>query len=384
MKTPFPIAASIAQRPGYGGHAWAFLQYAFGLRQLGYEPIFIDRLTAEMAADGEGRPSETARRIAIEWFKEVMEFAGLSNSSSLLLDGGETFGLSREELSRAIAEAPGLINAMGFLDDPDLLGAAEMLVFLDVDPGFPQLWRELNQADLLSGHHRFISVGANLGLPRCQIPTGGFDWIAVRPPVALDRWPRAADSSRAFRSIGSWRGPYDPIEHDGRTLGLRVHEFRKFAELPHHVEAEFELALDIDAADRPDIELMQASEWRLVDPFVAAGSLDAYRSFVQSSGAEIAVAKNIYVETNSGWFSDRSACFLASGRPVLAQDTGFSGSLPMGDGLLGFGTIEEATDGAERILGDWPRHSTAARALAEEFFDARKVLSELLAELGAS
>jgi hypothetical protein len=384
LKVPLPIAASVAQRPGYGGHAWAFLQYAFGAQQLGYEPIFIDRLSFDMATDAGGLPSRSARRKAIEWFKQVMDFAELDGSYSLLLDDGETIGLTRDALLQRISRAPALINVMGFLTDPDLLGAAETLVFLDVDPGFPQAWRELGQADLMAGHHRFASVGANLGRAGCRIPTAGLDWIPLRPPVSLARWPFVEGSSRTFRTVGSWRGPYDPVEFDGRTFGLRVHEFRKFLDLPSRVEAEFEVALDIDPADRADVKAMRSNGWRLARPAAVAGSPADYRVFIQSSGAEIAIAKEMYVDTSSGWFSDRSACFLASGRPVLAQDSGFGASLPVGEGLLGFRTADEAAEGARAILGDWRRHSRAARALAEEFFDAKKVLGGLLAELDGS
>jgi hypothetical protein len=379
VRTPLPIAASIAQRPGYGGHAWAFMQYAIGMRQLGYEPILIDRLSAEMTRDGAGR------RRAIEWFREVTAFAGLEDSCSLLLDDGETIGLDRQGVRRAIAAAPCLLNVLGFLDDPELLEPAETLVFVDVDPGFPQLWWELGLADVLVGHDRFVSVGANLGREDCAVPTCGLEWIAIRPPVAIDLWrAERPGPSRLFRGIGSWRGPYGPIEHEGRTLGLRVHEFRKFAALPRHVDAEFEMALEIDPADSRDVETMRANEWRLTDPEVAAGSLAKYREFVQSSGAEIGIAKNLYVETNSGWFSDRSACFLASGRPVLAQDTGFASTLPCGEGLIAFDTLEEAIAGAEEIVGEWPRHSLAAREIAADAFDARSVLGGLMEELGVA
>lgn len=383
MKVPLPVAASIAQRPHYAGHAWAFLQYLFGLRELGFQPILIDRLTADMAVDATGKPSPAARREAIAWFEDVVEFAGLRDSCSLLLDGGQSVGLNQGDLVRSIEAAPCLINVMGFLTDPELLAASEMLVFLDVDPGFPQLWRELGQADLFEGHHRHVTVGANIGLPDCEIPLGGVEWIGIRPPVSLDLWDPSPDTSRTFRSIGSWRGPYDPIEWRERTLGLRVHEFRKFVELPRRVDGEFVIALDIDAADQGDAELLAEHGWVLENPRAVGGSMSTYRDFVSSSGAEIAIAKNIYVATKSGWFSDRSACFLASGRPVLCQDTGFAGSLPLDEGLVAFASPEEAVEGANRILGDWQSHSKAARDIAEEFFDSRRVLSELLAKLGA-
>jgi hypothetical protein len=382
LRSPLPIAASIAQRPGYGGHAWAFLQYAFGARQLGYEPLFIDRLSAGMATGSDGLPSQRRRRAAIEWFRKVMDFAGLGDSCVLLLDDGETIGLSRTTLKQRIAAAPALINVMGFLDDPDLLEVARKRVFLDVDPGFPQIWRDLGQADPMDGHDRFASVGANLGLPRCEIPTGDLDWIGIRPPVSLSHWPVVDRTSRTFRSVGSWRGPYDPIEFRGRRLGLRVHEFRRFLDLPSRVDAaEFALAMDIDPYDSADVEALRANGWLLIDPLSVAASLEDYQDFIQSSGAEISIAKEIYVETNCGWFSDRSACFLASGRPVLAQDTGFGDSLPVGDGLLAFQTTDEAAAGAKEILGDWNRHAGAARAMAEEYFDARKVIGGLLAKL---
>jgi hypothetical protein len=273
---------------------------------------------------------------------------------------------------------------MGFLDDPDLLAATDSVVFLDVDPGFPQLWLELGQADPLSGHHQFVTVGANIGRPHCSIPTCGRNWIPIRPPVVVDKWPRRTTDSRVFCGIGSWRGPYDPIEYGGHSLGLRAHEFRKFAALPCLVDAHFKFALDIDPADQRDVDLMLKNGWHLKNPTAVASSPSAYREFVQSSGAEIAIAKNIYVATSSGWFGDRSACFLSTGRPVLCQDTGFRSSLPTGDGLVAFDTIDEAVEGARSILANWSHHSKEARAMAEGLFDAKMVLGELLETLGAA
>lgn len=385
MKTPFPVAASIAQRPGYGGHACAFLQFVWGLAELGYQPLLIDRLSDEMALGEDGLPSHRSKETSIRWFVDLMDAAGLDGSYSLLLDGGETVGMTRAEVRESIAAAPALINVMGFLQEEDLLEAADKRVFLDVDPGFPHIWSELGLAEPFAGHDRFVTVGANIGRPGCLVPTCGLEWVAIRPPVCLERWPAAAESPRAaFRSVGSWRGPYGPVEYKGRVMGLRVHEFRKFFELPERIQAPFEVALDIDPADVADRESLAAHGWRLTDPAAAAGSLAGYQRFVQDAAAEIGIAKNIYVETDSGWFSDRSACFLASGRPVLAQDTGFGKDLPVGEGLISFRSLDEAVAGAEAILGDQRRHSRAARALAEEFFDARKVLGGLLGEIDAA
>lgn len=385
MRTPFPVAASIAQRPGYGGHACAFLQFAWGLSALGYEPLFIDRLDASMAVGEDGEPSAQAHDAAVRWFCDVMAAAGLADSYCLLLDEGETVGRTRSEAKAAVAASPALIDVMGFLGDEELLGAASVRVFLDVDPGFPQIWNELGLADVFSGYDRFVTVGGNVGFDGCLVPSCGRDWVTIRPPVDLDRWPVAEHPDEiTFRTVGSWRGPYGPVEFDGRVLGLRVHEFRRFFDLPERVPARFEVALDLDPADAADRGKLEQKEWRLLDPVGAAPSVDGYRRFIQASSAEIGIAKSIYVQTNGGWFSDRSACFLASGKPVLAQDTGFSRNLPVGEGLIAFDSLDEAVAGAREILEDQQRHSRVARQIAEEHFDSRKVIGGLLEAIGVA
>jgi hypothetical protein len=312
-----------------------------------------------------------------------MRAAGLGDCYCLLLgDGTETIGLSRAAALARLGDAELLLDFNGFLDDEELLAAAPRRVYLDIDPGFAQMWDDLGLADPFAGYDAFVSVGANLGAAGCAIPTAGRRWIPTRQPVVLERWPSAAPG-RAFTSVGSWRGPFGPVEHGGRSYGLRVHEFRRFAELPGLVDAPFELALDIDAADAADAQLLRQGRWGLADPGGVAGDLDSYRSYVQGSMAEIAIAKEMYVATRSGWFSDRSASYLASGKPVLAQDTGFGDSLPSGEGLLAFSDLEQARSGAEEIRRDLPRHSAAARAIAEEFFASERVLPELMEALDA-
>jgi hypothetical protein len=194
----------------------------------------------------------------------------------------------------------------------------------------------------------------------------------------LDLWPEQRSNGGRFTTVGSWRGAYGPIEWDGRTYGLRVHEFRKFVELPGMSGLQFELALDIDEAETRDLDLLRTHGWELVDPALVACDPVVYQRYVAGSKAEFVVAKNLYVDTRSGWFSDRSASYLASGKPVIAQDTGLDGLYPLGEGLVTFRTVDEAAAAVHEIAGDYRRHARAARALAEAYFDSDLVLANLV------
>jgi hypothetical protein len=185
-----------------------------------------------------------------------------------------------------------------------------------------------------------------------------------------------------FTSVGSWRGPFGPLSHEGREYGLRVHEMRRFRELPKMVDASFEIALDIDSEDAADAAALRAGSWRVTDPLATLAGFDSYQRFVQRSQAEIAIAKGLYVGTRGGWFSDRSASYLASGKPVVAQETGFSKSLPTGLGLLSFDDLEGAADAVEEVRANPREHSEAARQIAEEHLDSGKVLPRLLERIG--
>jgi hypothetical protein len=200
--------------------------------------------------------------------------------------------------------------------------------------------------------------------------------------VVLDQWPVAKEPADTFTSIGAWRGPYGPVVYDGRTYGLRVHEFRRFLELPRRTERLFEVALDIHAAEEADLNSLRENGWQLADPRSVAGTPEDYRDYIARSAAELMVAKNMYVASNSGWFSDRSICYLASGRPVLAQDTGIRERYPTGDGLLVFSDLDEACSGVQAIAADPDRHRRAAREIAETHFSSNVVLPTLLKKLG--
>ena len=339
-----------------------------------------------MCVDGAGRPCSFEASWNLRYFLAVMQRADLSDAFSLMWNGGARFiGLSRQRVMEQARSADFLLNVMGFLTDEEILGSARQRVFLDIDPGFGQMWRELGMADVLRGHDRHVTIAENMGRPGCTIPTCGLEWITTRQPIVLDSWqPHGGSGRGSFTSIGSWRGAYGPVEYGDSTYGLRAHEFRRFAQLPQRSGHRFEIALDIHPTEVNDLALLSANGWSLVDPQLVAGDPWAYQAYIQGSMAEFMVAKSMYVKTRSGWFSDRSACYLASAKPVLAQDTALEHLYPTGEGLLTFGTFDEALAGCEELSRNGIRHSRAARAIAEAFFDSNRVLSVLLRRLGVA
>ncbi len=378
------VGGSVAQRPGSGGHTWVFLQYLLGLQRLGHEVMLVDRLEPDMCLDAAGRPCDVERSENLRYLAAVMERFGLGERWTVLYDGGaRALGASRAALERAAGESAVILNVNGFVDDPEVMGRAGLRAYLDIDPGFGQMWRALGLHDMFEGHDAFVTIGERIGAPDCTVPTCGLDWITTPQPVVLDEWPASDGRPRGpFTSVASWRGPFAPIEYEGVTYGLRVHEFRRFAELPRRSAERFEVALDIHEAETADLELLDANGWRLADPTVEAADPWAYRKYVQRSKAELMVAKGMYVASRSGWVSDRSICYLASGRPVVAQETGFSELYPSGSGLLPFADLDGAVSAVESVAGDYERHAKAARGLAEEHFDSDRVLRRLLGELG--
>ena len=381
MTKTIVLSGSLAQRPGHGGHTWVFLQYLLGFKRLGWEVIFVDWLAPEMCVDQNRRPCPIEHSWNLAYFTNVMERFGLADAFSLICDGGRrVFGLPRELLLKKMKSAAFLFNIMGFLKDPEIIEAAQRRVFLDIDPGFGQMWCELDLSNIFVGHDDFVTIAENIGRADCAIPTCGLHWITTAQPVVLEHWLAHPDVHRnGFTTIGTWRGRFAPIEYKNKTYGLRAHEFRKFARLPALSGEQFTLALDIDPAEEKDLALLAGNNWSIVDPSEAAGDPWRYRQFVQDSKAEFLVAKNMYVETRGGWFSDRSICYLASGRPVLAQRTGWS--YPDGNGLVGFSTLEEAVSGARQISENYAEHSRSAREIAESRFDSDKVLARLLEKL---
>ena len=378
------IAGSLAQKPRHGGHTWVFLQYLLGFRRLGWDVFFLDELENDTCTDSAGAPCALEHSHNLSFLRDVMARFGLEDRWALLHDGGrKALGTSRGELLERAARCDLLLNVMGFIKNPEVLRRARRRVFLDIDPGFGQMWQDLRLCDTFAGHDQFVTIGQNVGRPDCLIPTCGLEWITTPQPVVLEHWPvTPAPPAAAFTSVASWRGAYGSVEHGGRVYGLRAHEMRKYAPLPRTTGVPFELALDIHPGDDKDKSMLLENGWSILPPGQVAGDPWAYRDFIQRSRAEFMVAKNIYVQTRSGWVSDRSICYLASGRPVVAQDTGLAAHYPTPEGLVLFSDFEGAAEAVRRVSADYERHAREARMLAESHFDSDKVLGTLVQRLG--
>jgi hypothetical protein len=372
VSTPSVIVSGmIAATPGQGGATWAVLQYLLGLRRLGCAVHFVEPLD---------RPHVPTSMV--EYMRDVMTRFGLEGRWALLPAGGEPVGISRRELRQAARDAELLLSVSGMLTDPEMVDVVAVRAYLDLDPAFNQLWHAAEGVDMrFDAHTHFVSVADAIGRPGCPIPDCGREWIPTLPPVVLQEWPMVPGTPRrSLTSVGHWRS-YGSIHHDGLHYGQKAHSLRPLIDLPARSGVDFELALGIHADEVRDLAALREHGWHLLDPQEVAATPDDYRRFVQGSWAEFGLAKLGYAMSNSGWFSDRSACYLASGRPVIAQDTGFDRRLPTGAGLLSFTTVEDVLTAIDQLDSDYERHREAAREIACERLDSDRVLALLLERL---
>jgi hypothetical protein len=332
---------------------------------MGFDVFLLDEL----------RPGGTATA-----FTQTKEELGMAGA---LLHGDQVHGVGRPELLERLDAAALLVNLSGHLRDVELLRRPRVRAFVDLDPGYTQIWHAEGHDVGLRGHDHYFSVGMNVGTRACSLPDGGIRWRPIRQPVVLDEWPVAVGDFSGFTTVGSWRGAFGPVEWDGRSYGPKAHQFRRYAALPGEVGLPFEAALDIDVADELDRRLLESGGWRLRDPRQVS-TATAFAQYVSASGAEFSPAQDVYVSTSSGWFSDRTVRYLASGRPAVVQDTGIGNSLPLGDGLLTFRTPCEAAACSRDVVARYEAHREAARAVAEEFFSPEAALAPLLEVSGVA
>jgi hypothetical protein len=363
------LSGMAAGDPGQGGATWAVLQYFLGLRDLGHDVILVEPVDP-VAGRAEPAAATTA------YFRSLSQLTG---RAALLCRGSEsTVGLPYRDLLSFAREADLLINVSGMLEDPRLLEPIPARAFLDLDPGFNQAWHLSGEDMRLDNHTHFLTVGQSVGRPGCAVPTCGRRWITTLPPVVLRAWPaRPIRSGGSFTTVGHWRS-YGSLEHGGIHYGQRAHSLRPLMRLPQEAGEHFELALGIHPDETRDLQQLREHGWQLLDPTAVAGTPELYAAFIAGSMAELGVAKSGYVASRSGWFSDRSACYLASGRPVVAQETGFGAALPVGEGLLSFTTLDDAVGAVEEVRRSPSTHAKRAREIAEDVLDSRQVLSRML------
>ena len=374
------IGAILSRLPFSPGMAWNWLQHMIGFQRLGHKVYFFEEVNPGWCIDKYGRRCEfmdSANRVC---FQSTMEQFGLLAQASQIFNRGEgTCGLSYDSVITAAKEADLLINISGHITDEAILSSIERRVYVDQDPVYTQLWAAVCGEDLnLKMHDVFLSVGLNIGTPYTLIPDCGVKWRHTLPPVIMEFWPVCLSTSRKpFTTIASWMSGYSDLYYGGGWYRSKYEEFRRFAELPRKVEQELEVALKTPRQDDEGIHLLKANGWSVIEASQIT-TLPDYQSYITQSRGEIGVTKNAYVKGNSGWFSDRSAHYLASGKPVLAQSTGFERYLPVGQGLITFSTMEEAVASISAINQDYEAHCLAAREFAQEYLDYRKVLPKML------
>ncbi|HUY20425.1 MAG TPA: hypothetical protein VNE82_09220 [Candidatus Binataceae bacterium] len=367
-------SASVAGYPQGGGHWSWFLQYPAGLKALGHRVTWLEVLKAE--AD----PARTQARV--REFLERVQTLGLADDCIVAVIGGagagpEFYGAERR-LPEVARDADLFWNLACGVRDP-ILSLFKRRVLIDVDPGHLQVGALACELEI-DRHDAFLSVGARLGRPGCEVPTLGHRWSPFRPFVYLPDWHAAPDPGpdAPFTSATQWT--WEVLNFGDRYVSTSKRTaYLRYLELPLRARRRFRLAANIGASDPAgDRALLESYGWELADPHQVATTPAAYQDFIRASRAEFLCPKPIYRELKTGWISDRSVSYLASGRPVLAEETGFSESIPAGRGLIAFRDLEEAAAGVAAIDADYARHSRAARELCEAYFDSRRCLSEMI------
>ncbi|MEW6270373.1 MAG: glycosyltransferase [Thermodesulfobacteriota bacterium] len=380
------VYAGYLVRCPLGGYAWQVLHYLLGLRALGFDAYFWeDTRHVEEAFDPERGVMDLDYGYGCRFAARLFERFGLGDRWVFHDVRRDRFaGQGREAARSLLDEATVLINAGGVHRFDPEARRGKRTIYLDMDPAFTQLRLaagDARLAELIGEHELHFTYGENIGRPDCPIPSRPFDWRPTRPPVILQEWPAAPPPSDApFTTIGRWDSGGRDTSLDGELYTWRKRtEWQKVMALPGETGARFLLAMDVH--DRGDRDALGAAGWDLVDPIPLSRDVDAYREFIRRSAGEFTTAKDVNVRLRSGWFSDRSACYLASGRPVVTQDTGFDRCLPTGEGLLAFRGLADAAAAVRAVLAEPARHTAAARRIAEEHFAAPRVLHDMLRAL---
>jgi hypothetical protein len=362
-----------------GGLAWHYLQYVLGLVKLGHDVFFVEQSADDYPScyDPANNTFGTDPTYGLAFAAEAFRALGVADRWAFFdAAGGRWHGPLANSL-RSIESADMCLNVSGATTIPDALRAIPVRVFIDTDPAFTQVrhltdeWARRRADD----HNVFFTFAENLPAGRAEIPDDGRPWQPTRQPIVLDAWPVRPPQPRAkYTSVLLWDS-YGAVEHAGKQFGPKSESFAPFYRLPERAGRQFELALGSPSAP---CDYLRSVGWDVVDPLPITRDLFTYQRYIEASKGEFGIAKHGYVSTDSGWFSERSACYLASGRPVVVQDTGFSAWLATGEGVVPFSTPEEAVAAIAEVNGRYARHCQRAREIAASYFDSNKVLPDLL------
>jgi hypothetical protein len=374
------VTGLIAQYP-LGGMTWHYLQYLLGFKRLGHDVYYLEDTGQWPYNPHEGGVSK-GHEFNVRYLSELMVRFGLADKWAYCFPWGpQWFGLSETKREEIKKSADLLINVSGTLQNPWEYQNVDHRIYIDSDPVFTQLKLARGQMDfrkMVDAHHTQFSFGETLST---AVPKTGHDWLPTRQPIVLSEWFTETIPRETFTTVMNWTS-YKPIEYGGKTYGQKDIELKRFMELPSEVEPiSLELAINEGKTLRTPRSLLEYKGWKVVNPEKVCPDLDSYRNYIQTSKAEWGVAKNAYVLGHPGWFSERSACYLASGRPVVVQDTGFKRVIPSDKGVLPFNNLREAVDAIVEVESNYDSHSQAARTIAEEYFDSDKVLTHLIDRL---
>jgi hypothetical protein len=381
------IVLGMMGRCPFGGQSWLYLNWLRGLHRLGHEVWYVEDDTV-WPYDPERNSVTDDCSYAVRHIAGCMKRVGMPDTWAFrpAYRRGECHGITSSELDELYRTCDALLSVVGATDLREEHLAARFRAYVECDPVIAELQLangDEHTAVALGNHHAIVTYGENFGAPDCRVPLNGRLYGKTRQPVDLDFWPMAYDpQARFFTTIGNYRQSGNDVEYNGEIYHWsKHHEWEKFLDLPRHTPQPFELAMfPEDCADRQRLE---THGWKLVPPFrMSLDIFGDYPAYFRRSRAEFTVAKDMNVRLRSGWFSERDAEYLACGKPVVAQDTGFGNILPTGEGLFAVTTIEQAVAAIDQINRDYRRHCLAARAIAEEYFDAAKVAARLLTDLG--
>ncbi|OLC05818.1 MAG: hypothetical protein AUH46_01475 [Gemmatimonadetes bacterium 13_1_40CM_70_15] len=381
MATIVVSAYDVVSFPEGGGHFWVYMQYVQGLRRLGCDVYWLEQVRRRKDPDRDAR--------ALATFLKRMERFGLGKRVLLYtLDEGDGAPIEFIGVSRAVAEAvlrrADLVLNFHYAIDPRLLACARRTALVDIDPGLTQIWMSTGQLRV-PAHDVYFTIGEAVRAPAARLPDGGVPWVHIQPPVFLELWPYVHDPRcEAFTTVaGWWSGKWVKLIENGDEIcydnNKRV-AFLEYATLPEMTAQPLELALLLANGDVADRSLLERHGWRIRDARQVASTPEQYRAYIQGSRGEWSCAKPFFVKLQNAWVSDRTGCYLASGKPAVVQHTGPSAYLPNGEGLFRFTTLDEAAAALDAINADYQRHCRAARDIAAAYFDAKLVLARVLCE----